>query len=85
MNAHHVAASRHINPYTLGGRTKVASIAAVQVGARQEVRFAQGGKVMEGRTHNNASDTLQALATCADDRLGQGRPIVSGCHGRERR
>ena len=40
---------------------------------------------MEGRTHNNASDTLQALGTCADDRLGQGRLIVSGYHGREQR
>ena len=40
---------------------------------------------MERRPHNNVSDTLKALVTCADDRLGQGRPIVSGYHKRERR
>jgi hypothetical protein len=28
--------------------------------------------------HSNTSDALQILETCVDDRLGQGKPFVSG-------
>jgi len=60
-------------------------MATVRKGTGHKESFVPGGKVMEGRTRNNASNTLQALGTCADDRPGQGRPIVSGCHRRESR
>ena len=64
---------------------RLLSIATVCRGTGHKEGFAPGGKVMEGRTRNNTSKTLQALGTCADDRPGQGRPIVSGYHRRERR
>lgn len=56
-----------------------------QIGTRQEVTFALGGKMTEGRTRNNASDIRQALGICAHGRPGQGRSIISGYHGGERR
>ena len=38
---------------------------------------------MEGKIHNNTIDAFQVLGTCVDDRLGQGKPIVSGHHRKE--
>ena len=64
---------------------RLPSIATVHAGARHRERVAPGGKVMERRTHNNASDTFKALVTCVNDRLGQDRPVVSGYHRGERR
>jgi hypothetical protein len=64
---------------------RLLSMDTVPKGSSHKVGFAPGGKVMEARTRNNASDTPQALGACADDRPGQGRPVVSGYHWRERR
>ena len=40
---------------------------------------------MEGKIYNNTSDAFQVLGICVDDRLGQGKPIVSSHHRREHR